>query len=243
MSDWFMTDEQVKQENQQKKSGGSTNVPQFFDIPNKGESKEVTFLDPDPSEDFKYPPALKVHSRVFEYREGQKYPSRVLCPRGKGEECPICNYREALDEDDRDYQTLAPENFYCYTILAASTDEDGEALPPIKQIRLTNMKQAENLVARTEEVANQKKGPMKDLVGLSGNTFEVSRPDEDFIPRIGVIKDYLDTPKLEDIHSDPKPFTGEELISKFESDIEEMQAFVDRKTGNSGNSKPKINRS
>lgn len=245
MSDWFITPEeaqqQAKKEQQTQKSGNK--VPQFFDISEKGDSREVTFLDPNPSDEFKAPPILRVHSTVFEYREGQKYPSKVLCPRGKGEPCPICDYRDTLDKDSREYATLKADNYFCYSVLSVNTDDEGEPLPAIKQIRLTNAKQTQNLLERNTKVADTSKGPMKDLEGLSGNTFEVSRPDEDFIPRIGVIGDFLETPELEDLHADAKPFTPEELIERFESDVEEMQAFVDRKTSGNGDFKPKVNRS
>lgn len=229
MSDWFVDESEVQDEGF---------VVPFFDL-KKNESVRVTFLDPDPSDKYRVPPVLKVY-KIFGYKnEEDKYPSYVLCPSAKGEVSPLLEYGKTLDEDDDNYKMLQPTNFYCYTVLRQDKNEDsGEWFRAKKQVRLTNVKQKNIYLKKVEEVKNDD-GMMKDFDGLYGNTFTVSRPDEAYVPRIGVIGNPVGKADLSDLHDSPQPFTPQELISLFETDVSDMEAFVERLAG-SGFKKPEI---
>lgn len=236
-------------------------MPKFYDIKDKGSSVRTTFLDPDPNleEGIKKPPILTVH-KVFGFRDGDKFPSQVLCPGalkdkdGNKKVCELCVHceEELKDSDEREYKNLKADKYHCQTVLAdyGNTNRDGEKYPPLKQIRLANAKQYGKATKRIGELQKIDEGPLEVINGLYGNTFKVERPDEEFIPRIGVITDYLSTPDLSELTDEPKPFTKAELLERFESDPADLAAYVARLKGqNSGGNVPaggpkvKINRS
>ena len=228
---WVLTEEQAK--SQAKKSTGS--VKKFVDL-KKNQSMEITHLD----EDGETPPILKV-MKIFAYTDANAtYPSYVLCPASPDEPSVLVDWWESLDEG-QSKDMMKPTNYYCYSVLTREEDDKGEMYPAAKQVRLVSESQVGFIKKKFDEISGLSKGPLKDINGLFGETFVLSRGDEKKAARIGEIGSYVETPNLSELHDDPKAFTTDELIEMFETDLDDMQAYVDRM--NAGNdTRPVINR-
>ena len=214
-------------------------APAFFDIRDEGASKIVTFLDPDPDgEKVGLPPLVNVH-KIFAFADSKdKFPSYVLCPRSDGKENKLQDYCDTLDKESDEYKAMCSKQMYCFTVLVEGDEkEDGTRYPHSRQIRLTNLRQAQKYVERVDSAKKKGgRGALKDVNGLCGHTFYIDRPDEDFIPRIGIIGEYIETPEdLTNLHENPTPFTTNELLERFVADVDSLNAYFDREIA------PKLN--
>ena len=194
----------------------------FVDL-KKNQSVEITHLNPDGEK----PPALKV-MKIYGYKSPEdKYPSYVLCPASPEEACPVMDYWGTL-EDGRDKDTMSPVNYYCYSVIIQEEDDKGEMYPAQKQIRLLKKSQTGFLDQKIEEVSKITKGALKDVAGLQGETYLLSRSDDQMAARVGTIGSHLNTADLASLLDNPEPHTLEELLESFESNIEDQVAYVER---------------
>ncbi len=207
------------------------NAPAFFDLKKVGDSAVVAFLDPNDS----VPVLVKLH-KVFGYNEGENYPSWVVDPTSLGQTNHLQEYLDKnLDKSSRDYGQLTSNRYYCFTVLREGEQKDnGERYPAYRQIRLTKNTQAKAYASRSAEVLNAERGQMKDLEGLHGNWFYLNRPDEDFVPRIGIIGDFIESYNGEI----PEPFTQDEIQSRLVISEDGLKEFTERTFGQ-GSGSPK----
>jgi hypothetical protein len=209
------------------------NAPAFFDLKKVGDSAVVAFLDPDDS----VPVLVKLH-KVFGYNEGENYPSWVVDPTSLGQTNHLQEYLDKnVEKTSRDYGQLTSERYYCFTVLREGNQkDDGTRYPAYRQIRLTKKTQAKAYGSRCQEVIDADRGAMKDLSGLHGNWFYLNRPDEDFVPRIGLIGDFI-----EEFDGElPLAFTPEEIQSRLVISEDGLKEFTERHfNASSGGSTPK----
>lgn len=208
------------------------NAPAFFDLKQVGDSAVVAFLDADDS----VPVLVKLH-KVFGYNEGENYPSWVVDPTSLGQTNHLQEYLDKnVDKSSRDYGQLSSERYYCFTVLReGNAKDDGTRYPAYRQIRLTKKTQAKAYGKRCQEVIDADRGAMKDLSGLHGNWFYLNRPDEDFVPRIGLIGDFIEAYDGEL----PVAFTPEEIQSRLVISEDGLKEFTERHFGlSSGGSAP-----
>lgn len=205
-------------------------APRFVYLKN-GQSTELTFLDPNPTEDNQNLPETVDVIEVFGFEDpNHKYPTFILDPESIGEHSPIAEYRESIkDSDPTKYDQLKTTTYYVQTVLQHDYDEGGEPYPASRRARLAKeYLQKKKTTAKSLELAAVKKGPLKDIEGLYGNTFAVGRSTEQTSPKIGEIGEYLGTPALDELHENPTPFTQEEILALFVTDVKKMQEYVDR---------------
>ena len=212
------------------------NMPAFFDIKEKGQQHVLTFLNPDYVPKKVLPPVhVKLH-KLFNFNEGEKFPSWVVDPRSLGQENVLQEYLDTnVDRDSPEYKQMRMQEYYCFTVLRQGNKrEDGTRYPAFRQIRLTNSKQSEVYLERMNAINKEDQGPTAELTGLYGNSFYVSRPDANFVPRIGIIGGYVETPDQSTL---PEAFTAEEIQQRLIIPTDGLLEYTQRMFGNASPSK------
>lgn len=223
MSSWFTKSESLSEFTPEKKTGGGggNNWPFFLKA---GTSSEITFLNPDEGEGSNIP-ILHFHNLTV-LKDGKPSYERVACSMPKDGNCPFCDYTKAQPEGVQ-WKTRA-KKVHCVSVLEDSGNEnaEGELYPPTKRLRLSNEKDMATLKEHRKTIQDTKKGAMKDLNGIHLCTFSVSRSEEDKAAAIGVVGSFV--VKIEaDSQPDLAPFTGDEIMSFFVTDPEEIAAIAE----------------
>lgn len=197
------------------------NAPAFFDLKNLGDSADVVFLDPPGT----IPVLVKLH-KIFGFNEGEKYPSWVVDPTSLGQTNHLQTYLEENLKDTKEYGQLSSARYYCMTILRkGNRKDDGTRYPSFRQIRLTKSpSQSKAYGERDVQVRDADEGILKDVDGLYGNWFTLRRPDEQYVPRVGIISDFAGF-----YEGDlPEPFTADEIKSRLVIPTDGLEEFTNR---------------
>lgn len=228
---WFIKEEEL--ETQQRKGNG----PDFLYL-KKGDSVRATFLD----EDLNDIPILKVFT-VYGYKDPEhKYPSHVLAPASSEEESPLAEYWESLEDGSKEKSSLEPKAYYCTTMgIQRKNPETGDYYPCDRVVRKLTAGQMKWLRKQEVAVAALDEGPMAEFDSMTGLSYILSRSTDQLAPKAGELGNFVGQADLTELLDNPKAFTTDELLEKFEQSVEDQQAYVDRM--NAGNdTRPVINR-
>ena len=225
---WFIKEEELDK--------GSRNGPDFLFLKKGSETVKITFLD----EDLTNVPILKVFS-VFNYKDpSHNFPTHVLAPSEADEESPLMTYYESLEDDTREKKSLKPTAYFCTTV-AIQRKSDNGWYPADKMVRFLTKGQMNFLRGKSDKIAEVDEGQMADFDSIHGLTYFLSRSTEDKAAKVGELGEFIAKADLGELLDNPNAFTPDELLSKFETDIEDQQAYVDRM--NAGNdTRPVIRR-